>query len=143
MPDYSFPMGSVDIGALMMANSSLIEIGDVDTLIVAKQGPIWAVLAALGIYLYIVNHCLGSTKEESLTISKLMLNVNIYVVGMAVLLYLTFMATTIAVTMFQSDPKTYPFKTFDELADAVLAGRIKIVGIEAAAISKSAVKREK
>lgn len=50
--------------------------------------------------------------------------------------YLNFVASTIAITFFHPAPKKLPFKTFDEMADAVLDGDIRLVGIKNAATAR-------
>lgn len=50
--------------------------------------------------------------------------------------YLNFVASTIAITLFQPAPKKRPFESFDDMANAVLDGNIKLVGIKNAATAR-------
>lgn len=51
-------------------------------------------------------------------------------------LYLNFIASNIAISLFEPKPKQLPFYSFDDLADAVLSGKLKLVGINNSAQSR-------
>lgn len=130
LPSFTFPMDSAKIGAVIRSNSSLVSVGAHDTMNVAKQAPIWAVFIALGVFMYFGVHFIDETKKTSYRVSKKLLELNVLLLSHTVLLYLTFTATTITILLFTTPLKHFEFRTFEEMADTLLEGRIKLVAID-------------
>lgn len=118
--------------AVLKTSSSLISIGTPDLLNLSGQGTIWAVLLVFAIFYYFAYTFFEYLPRNYLWISKDFLIWGNFVFSLLILIYLNFLANTIAILLYNTPPKQLPFRTFDQMADALLDGKIQLVAMDSA-----------
>lgn len=134
LPNFSFPLSTGTLCAIMAGNSPLISASQADTLDVRSQGLVWGTLLIFGLIIYFSFYLFERNFGKNLSsFSRHFLGFNIFLHSMVLQLYLNFSGSTIAISLFQAPPKRFPFQTFDQLADAALSGTVNLMGVKASA----------
>lgn len=67
-PNFSYPIGSERLCAIIRKNSSLISRGEIDSLNVKSQGMFWIILITIGLVLYVAFQYVQSRTKDKATV---------------------------------------------------------------------------
>lgn len=132
LPNFSFPLGSESLGAVLKANSSLISSGTSDTLHFSEQIAEVGFFFALSLLIYFSYHFIEQKERKSFKYAKSLLNLSSFNLSMTIMLYMSFLGSIVAIMLFKPSPRVLPFKNFEDMADALVEGKIRLVAMDSA-----------